>query len=510
MRKIIITMCALIFFTVSIAYTQDDLSQSYKQTESGITVLFPKDWVNMTEEIGVDDGSIILINSRDALQSTQAVQPDDILVQIASPSLLDAFVGGLSFDDAWSVLIENDIFSDGDSVDYEDSGNHIRLQASSIEDYANISGIVELDEGIFTVFLGTAHPDNMDEAELILANIMANLEYSTTIYNTLFTLTQPYQSEDETYAFSYPGGPDWIVYEQDDVAVVTNAESIEGFSGAEGEYLIVFSTVPAEEADEIALTTGMMFGVIQEIAFALTPLMTKANGQEVDTLGKLEGLVGLSVGVDFSMQTAIIAPEDQLPIFTANSGGQDPLRIAYDNGLATIMTVYGAVGEEDNLIQIIEFMVQSLRIPVDLSTIEVSDIDLPVTSDGTILFINHPEDWDTYVRGGFNVEGIPPGATDAVRLIVSGVSLEPGQTVEESLREFIVLFGYEIFDTIELSDGRIAYLGTDTNLTEAVIEVIYKDDFIVSMSFLPSNPDDYLVSLPVALAILESIELKID
>lgn len=506
----------VIILTTLMVVAQDDsppLTQTYTEPTSGITVDFPDGWINFTNEFEQDgpELSILLINSESALQVSEEVQLGDMLIQIAPTSLLNAIVGGLEFDDAWSTLIENGVFSERDDiVDIDNYNSKARFGYGFTSGYASIRGLIELDDGVYTFVQAITHPDTLDEALPIFFAIGGNLTYTGTTFNTLFASTQAFQNEARTFAFSYPENSDWIAYEEDDIAVVTNAGSIEDFTADDGQYLIIVSAVPSDEADSSALMTGMLAGLIQNIAFPLPPLMFKADGSEVESLGNLEGLVGKSVGDGFSVQTAILAKIENLPEFLVSAEGQATRKIEVGIDLVAIVSVYGSAGDEIVVNEIIDLVASSLRVPINLSSVGVSDIQLTETADATQLTVKHPEGWETFVRGSFNVEGIPPGGNDSIRLIMSGRRLEQGETVEESLRSFVQLFGYQVFDTIKLDDGRIAYIGTNVDLTEAVIEVEYEEKYVISMSFLPANPDDYMLGLPIALAILESIELKID
>jgi len=327
-----------------------------------------------------------------------------------------------------------------------------------------------------------------------------------TVANTLFTKTLTFKNEAETFAFIYSAADDWTAYEKNGIAVATNAGSIEKFSAAKGQYLIVISAVPSEKADQSALIGALL--PVQNFAIPLPPILINPDGTENTKSGTLDGLIGKQAGTDVAVATALVGQQGVLPDISIGTDTQSSTNITTEEELVAIIKVFGPSGEEESVKQMLELVALSLHVPIDLSVVKPSTTKLTERGEEGALSVQYPAGWDSFFRGGFNVVGKPKEASDSIRLIISGRQLDKGETVEDALHSFVELFNYDTFDNIILSDGRKAYIGAPFKLTEAVLEVGYGKDLVITMSYLPTNPEDFMVGLPTALAILESIKLN--
>jgi hypothetical protein len=510
MNKLRSLFAAWLFFVLAVAVFAQDipaLTETYTDPTSGITVNFPSDW-EVPAGGATNDGVIPLTYTPQPLENLNAIQPGEMGIEIIPPLTMDPLLGGMDFENAW-VTLANQMSADADDfVDVTEYASHGRFHTLQIEQYSLTVGLIELQEGTFALMLASNHPDRSDEVLPLFYAIGGNLTLTETVANTLFAKTQAFQDEASTFEFQYSAAEDWAAYEEEGIGVASNAGRIEDFTGEAGQFLIVVSAVPASDADESALMAGMLMGVAQNMVVAMPPMLMKPDGAEVETLGKLEGLEGKSLGDDFWSATAIVGQPGTLPALSISTDNQSSQLIETNAELVAIVVVYGAAGEEETIDQILQLVASSLRVPVNLSAITPSDIPLTETIVNAPLVVHHPADWETFVRGGFNVVGATPEMADAMRLIMSARRLEAGETAEEALHSFLELFGYEVFDSIELTDGRTAYIGTPFTLGEAVLAVEYGDGIVITMSYLPNNPDDFMIGLPIALAILEGVEIQ--
>ena len=506
LKKLGLTL--LLFLITSVAFAQNKapkLTQTYTDPISGLTVNYPADWTAIP--IGqTNDGGIKLTNQDPNVIIQDVIKPGELGIEVVPPKQVEGLFGVADFDEAWSKLLERTPGNPADAVDVDQYASHARYLTAQLEQYTITIGMVELKKGVYTLFLATTHPDSVAEALPIYYAIGGSLSLTETVANTLFAQTQTFKSADETFAFVYSAADEWQAYEKDGIAVATNAGSIAKFSAAKGEYLIVISAVPSQKADQTALIGALL--PIQNFVIPLPPILIKPDGTESQNSEALEGLVGKQAGSDVAVAIAVVGQRDNLPEMSISGNSQTSRNIVTDQDLVAIIKVYGPPGKEEAVGQMLELVAHSLYVPIDLSSSKPSSIKLTEAGEDPPLTVHYPKGWDSFFRGGFNVVGTPKGAADSIRLIMSGRQLQKGETVEEALHTFVEFFNYAIFDTITLSDGRTVHIGATSKLTEAVLEVGYGKNLVITMSFLPTNPDDFMVGLPIALAILESIELN--
>ncbi len=507
MKKLVTTLCLLLLSSVVFAQTKDPLlTETAVDPVSGLTAQYPSDWYNIPLQSN-EQGGLKLANQAPNTLSQGAIKPGEMGVEIIPPQQLVALVGDGDFEDAWGIIAERAPGEPDDVVDVEDYPSRARFLTSAVEDYTISVGLVELDEGVYALLLGTTHPDTVEEALPIYYAIAGNLSITTTITNTIFANTLTFTNEAETLALAYPDASDWTAYEDGSSVVITNTRSLEDFSADKGEYLIVVNATSADKADQSALFGAML--PLENFAFPIPPFLINADGSENTDGATLEGLVGKQAGDDVAVAAAIVAPESLLPGVSISGGSQMNSSITTEANLVAMIKVYGAPGEEDAVQEILNIVAHSLHVPLDLSDVEPSSIDLSETLVEGQITIHYPEGWDSYLRGGINVAGIPEGTTDSVRLIMSARNLEAGESAEDALHSFVAMFGYDTFDTLTLTDGRTVYIGAPFQLNEAVLAVEYNENIVITMSLLPNNPDDFMKGLPIALAILEAFEIDL-
>jgi hypothetical protein len=428
-------------------------------------------------------------------------------VEVIPPKQIEALTGGADFEEAWGKVLERTPGDPTEAVDVDKYASHGRYLTAQLEQYTIMVGMIELQKQVYALFLATTHPDTVDEALPIYYAIGGSLTLTETIANTIFSETQTFKNKDESIAFTLPSAKGWMAYEKGGVLVATNAGSVSKFKAAKDTYLIVISAVPSDKADQTSLFGAML--PLQNFDLPLPPILIQADGTESKNAETLDGLKGKQAGDGVSVATVLVGPQGILPDVSISMSGstQSSSNVTTDEDLVAIIKVYGPSGKDEDVNQIADLVAHSLHVPIDLSNVKPSTIKLTETSGEPPLTVNYPSGWDAFFRGGFNVVGKPKGASDSIRLIMSGRTLEKGETVEDALHSFVALFNYETFDTIKLKDGRTVYIGAPAKLTEAVLEVSYGKNEVVTMSYLPNSPDDFMVGLPLALSILESIKL---
>ncbi|MBA3871731.1 MAG: hypothetical protein H0X30_21500 [Anaerolineae bacterium] len=505
-KKLCITLLLCLISSVVLAQNKvPKLTETFTDPISGLTVKYPSDWsAAPSGESSV--GGLKLSNHEFSGAGQQAVQPGEMDIEVVPPKQLDGLVGGAAFEEAWSAITERLPGNPDEAVDVDQFASHGRYLTSQTEQYIITAGMVELKKGTYALFIATTHPDTVDEALPIYYAIGGSLSLTETVANTLFAKTQTFKNKAETAAFIYPADDKWTAYEKGGIAVATNAGSIAKFSAKKGQYLIVVSAVASDKADQTALFSALL--PTQNFAIPLPPILINPDGSDNTSGEALGGLVGKQAGKDVAIATAIVGPQDALPQVSIGSDTQSTTQIATDQELVAIIRVFGPAGEEKSVSEMLDLVAHSLHVPVDLSSVKPSTVKLTEKGEEGPLSVQYPSGWDSFFRGGFNVVGTPKGAKGDIRLIMSGRKLDQGETVESALHKFVELFNYDTFDTMKLSDGRTVYIGAPFNLTEAVLEVNYGKGLVITMSYLPTNPEDFMVGLPDALAILESIKLN--